>query len=177
MTRLLTALVLVVSGLLLTAPTAHAADGCRRTLAAYPQLDPGDREPAVRTLQCAINDLGFGPVTVDGYYGPETKKALTPLVNAREGQPAHPYRLTPLFWHQLYGRQLPNRTLEQGDRGPAVRTLQRALRAWGFTIVVDGDFGAQTVSVLKEYQRVHQLRQSGRTDRDTRYFLDGADYY
>ena len=60
---------------------------------AYPELDPGDREPAVRTLQCAINDLGFGPVTVDGYYGPQTKKALTPLVDARDGGRAHPYRL------------------------------------------------------------------------------------
>lgn len=177
MTRLLTALVLVVSGLLLTAPSAHAAPECRRTLPAYPQLAPGDREPAVRTLQCAINDLGFGPVTVDGHYGPETRKALTPLVNAREGQPSHPYRLTPLFWHQLYGRHLPERTLEQGDRGPAVRNLQRALRAWGSTIAVDGDFGTQTVRVLKDYQEVHELRQSGRTDRDTRYFLGGADYY
>ena len=103
--------------------------------------------------------------------------ALTPLVDAREGQPAHPTGSRRCSARALRPASSPNRTLEQGDHGAAVRTLQRALRAWGFTIVVDGDFGAQTVSVLKEYQRVHQLRQSGRTDRDTRYFLDGADYY
>ena len=150
---------------------------CRRTLGSYPSLDPGDRRPAVRTLQCAINDLGLGPVAVDGYYGPQTKNALTPLVMAREGQPPRPYRLTPLFWHQLYGRQLPDRTLREGDHGRAVRDLQRALRAWGLTLVVDGDFGPQTVRVLWEYQAQHDLRQTGRTDADTRYFLDGADYY
>lgn len=159
------------------AAPAGAAAQCRRTLSTYPQLDPGDRSPAVRTLQCAINDLGLGPVVVDGYYGPQTKAALTPLVEAREGQPPHPYRLTPLFWHQLYGRQVPQRTLTEGDRGPGVRNLQRALRAWGFEIVVDGDFGAQTVRVLKEYQEVHQVPQTGRTDARTRYFLRGGDYY
>jgi peptidoglycan hydrolase-like protein with peptidoglycan-binding domain len=158
---------------------AHTQAGapCRRTLPAYPQLDPGDRSEAVRTLQCAINDLGYGPVTVDGYYGPQTKQALAPLVGAREGQPPHPYRITPLFWHQLYGLQLPHRTLAQGDRGPAVRTLQRALRAWGLTVAVDGDFGPQTTAALEDYQRQHHVRPTGRTDRATRYFLVGGDYY
>jgi peptidoglycan hydrolase-like protein with peptidoglycan-binding domain len=158
------------------APAARSTE-CRRTLAYYPPLDPGDRGPAVRTLQCAINDLGLGPVVVDGYYGPETKKALTPVVNGREGQPPHPYRLTSLFWHQLYGLQLPHRTLREGDHGHDVRTLQRALRAYGIEVVVDGDFGSQTTGAVKAYQERHAIRETGRTDRSTRFFLVGGDYY
>ena len=150
---------------------------CRRTLAAYPELDPGDRDPAVRTLQCAINDLGLGPVVVDGYYGPETKKALAPVVMGREGQPPHPYRLSPLFWHQLYGLQLPHHTLREGDHGRDVRNLQRALRAWGLDLVVDGDFGAQTTAAVRAYQEVHDIPLTGRTDRQTRFYLVGGDYY
>jgi peptidoglycan hydrolase-like protein with peptidoglycan-binding domain len=65
----------------LLAPTAASAapatqqpsarlGSCQRTLAHYPVLHPGDRRPAVRTLQCALNDAGYRPVAVDGWYGP-----------------------------------------------------------------------------------------------------------
>ena len=150
---------------------------CQRTLASYPTLNPGARNDAVRTLQCAVNDLGLGPVVVDGYYGPETKAALAPVVMGREGQPPHPYRLTPLFWHQLYGLQLPHRTLREGDHGPDVRNLQRAIRAFGIEVIVDGDFGAQTTSAVKEYQQVHDIPETGRTDQHTRFYLHGGDYF
>jgi peptidoglycan hydrolase-like protein with peptidoglycan-binding domain len=160
------------------APVARSAE-CRRTLAHYPLLDPGDRRPAVRTLQCTINDLGLGPVVVDGYYGPQTKKALTRVVNGREGQPPHPYRLYPLFWSQLYGLQIPEDTvLRQGDHGPLVRILQRSLRAYGITVVVDGDFGPQTRSAVQSYQRHHgDTSPSGIVDEDVMFYLHGGDYY
>jgi peptidoglycan hydrolase-like protein with peptidoglycan-binding domain len=173
---LLCGLLAAAPGQAAPAPEARSAE-CRRTLAYYPLLDPGDRGPAVRTLQCAINDLGLGPVVVDGYYGPETKRALSPVVRGREGQPPHPYRLTSLFWHQLYGLQLPHRTLREGDHGHDVRTLQRALRAYGIEVVVDGDFGPQTTGAVKAYQERHAIRETGRTDRSTRFFLVGGDYY
>jgi peptidoglycan hydrolase-like protein with peptidoglycan-binding domain len=148
-------------------------------LPAYPELDPGDRSPAVRTLQCAINDLGLGPVVVDGYYGPQTKKALTPVVNGREGQPPHPYRLYPLFWSQLYGLQIPEDTvLRQGDHGRVVRLLQRSLRAYGITVVVDGDFGPQTKTAVQAYQRHHgDTSPNGVVDEDVMFYLHGGDYY
>ena len=138
-----------------------AAPTCRRTLAHYPILAPGDRSPAVRTLQCAINDLGLGPVVVDGYYGPQTKAALTPVVNSFEGVPPHPYRITKTFWTMLYGAQLPDRELRLGDHGPAVRTLQLALRAWGLDVVVDGDFGSQTRDAVKTFQSAHNIDRDG----------------
>ena len=154
-----------------------AAPECRRTLPAYPVLEPGDRRPAVRTLQCAINDLGLGPVVVDGYYGPETKAALRPVVNSFEGQPPHPYTITKTFWTMLYGAQLPDHELRLGDHGPAVRTLQLALRAWGLGLVVDGDFGPQTRDAVKTFQSGQNMTATGRVDYATRYMLGGGEYW
>jgi peptidoglycan hydrolase-like protein with peptidoglycan-binding domain len=172
------ALLVVLSGLLTVAPPSEAARApvtskaaCQRTLAAYPILRPGDRTPAVRTLQCSLNDLGLGPVAVDGFYGPQTKAAVKTIVDGFEGEPPHPYRINNGFWVILFGCQLPQRQLAEGDHGHAVLVLQRALRAAGGTIVVDGDFGPQTTAVVKEYQKAQGQRQTGRVTGDTRFIL------
>ena len=154
-----------------------AATQCRRTLHDFPELSPGDRRPAVRTLQCAINDLGLGPVEVDGYYGPQTKEALGAVVKTFEGRPPHPYRITKTFWTMLYGAQLPDHELRIGDQGPAVRTLQLALRAWGLELTVDGDFGPQTRDAVKTFQAAHNSTATGRVDYATRYMLGGGEYW
>jgi len=155
----------------------ESASHCRRTLTHYPVLRPGARRPGVRTLQCAVNDLGLAPVVVDGWYGPQTKRALRAIVRSFEGTPAHPYRITSTFWTTLYGAQLPDRTLRLGDHGHAVRVLQRALRAWGSELIVDGDFGPQTQHTVEDLQQALQIRPSGRVDRDTRYMLGGGFYW
>ena len=49
--------------------------------------------------------------------------------------------------------------------------LQRALRAAGATIVVDGDFGPQTTAVVRRYQKAQGLAQTGRVERRTRFIL------
>ncbi|MEO0357466.1 MAG: peptidoglycan-binding protein [Pseudomonadota bacterium] len=43
-------------------------------------------------------------------------------------------------------------TLQMGDRGDAVRALQRMLNQTGATLVVDGAFGPSTFNVLKAFQ-------------------------
>lgn len=153
-------------------PVAAEAASCRRTLATYPVLRPGAQGPAVRTLQCGLNDLGLGPVVVDGYYGPQTRKAVWQIVRGFEGQGTPtPYRIDNGFWTLLNGRQLPSRVLETGDRGQAVRLLQRALRAAGADIVVDGDFGPQVRSVVQAYQRHVGYPATGRVNQETRFML------
>ncbi|MDX6671639.1 MAG: hypothetical protein QOI91_2002 [Solirubrobacteraceae bacterium] len=47
-------------------------------------------------------------------------------------------------------------TLKRGDRGPAVRSLQRLLG-----VRADGVFGATTVRSLKRFQRRHRMRVDG----------------
>ena len=111
----------------------------------------------MRTLQCSLNDVGVGPVVVDGFYGPQTKAAVKEITDGFEGTGVpHPYRINNGFWVLLFGRQLPDSNLAIGAHGPTVKVLQRALRAAGGDIVVDGNFGAQTEAVVKAYQREHQ---------------------
>jgi peptidoglycan hydrolase-like protein with peptidoglycan-binding domain len=174
--------VLLVSGLLVTgpagaAPAPHqvrvAKPKCQRTLASYPILKPGDRKKAVRTLQCSLNDVGVGPVVVDGFYGPQTQAAVKKITDGFEGQGApHPYRINNGFWTLLFGRQLPDSNLAIGAHGPVVKVLQRALRAAGADIVVDGNFGAQTEKVVKAYQKEMDVRPAtGVVNDNTRFFL------
>jgi peptidoglycan hydrolase-like protein with peptidoglycan-binding domain len=146
---------------------------CQRTLASYPILKPGDRKNAVRTLQCSLNDVGVGPVVVDGFYGPQTQAAVKKITDGFEGQGApHPYRINNGFWTLLFGRQLPNRSLAIGAHGQAVTVLQRALRAAGGDIVVDGSFGAQTQKVVKAYQEEMDVHPAtGVVNENTRFFL------
>jgi peptidoglycan hydrolase-like protein with peptidoglycan-binding domain len=151
---------------------ARASAACQRTLPSYPILHLGDRSPAVRTLQCSLNDLGLGPVVVDGYYGPQTRKAVWKIVSHFEGgPPEHPFRINNGMWTLLFGCQLPDHQLVEGDRGHAVVVLQRALRAAGGSIVVDGDFGPQTTAVVKQYQKAQGNAQTGRVEERTRFML------
>ena len=162
---------------LLTVPTVADAtavaphSGCHRTLASYPILEPGDRGRAVRTLQCALDDAGYGPVEVDGWYGPETRRGVRRVENTFEGAAPEPGRVNNGFWTLLYGRQLPSRVLRTGDHGRAVKNLQRALRAAGGDLVVDGRFGPQTRRVVRAYQRHFHYRPTGHTNQETVFML------
>jgi peptidoglycan hydrolase-like protein with peptidoglycan-binding domain len=166
---------LLVAGPAEAAPVEQvsAKAACQRTLASYPILQPGDRKAAVRTLQCSLNDVGVGPVVVDGFYGPQTKAAVKEITDGFEGTGVpHPYRINNGFWVLLFGRQLPNSNLALGAHGSAVTVLQRALRAAGATIVVDGNFGVQTEKVVKAYQREMSVHPAnGVVNADTRFFL------
>lgn len=155
------------------APSAaqDQATTCQRTLATYPVLRPGDRRPAVRTLQCVLNDAGWGPVVVDGFYGPQTRQAVRRIEAGFEGTAPSPGRINNGFWVLLFGQQLPDRNLQLGQHGPAVRTLQRALRAAGATIAVDAQFGPQTRSVVRAYQRRHHFAPTGVVNANTRFIL------
>jgi len=176
--RVLALLAVLTATVTVTAPSQAAPSAtvekaaCHRTLPSYPTLQLGDRGPAVRTLQCSLNDLGLGPVVVDGYYGRQTRRAVWKIVSNFEGDvPAHPFRINNGMWTLLFGCQLPDRQLAEGAHGHAVVVLQRALRAAGGTIVVDGDFGPQTTTVVKQYQKAQGNAQTGRVEARTRFML------
>ncbi|MFN8194227.1 MAG: peptidoglycan-binding protein [Nocardioidaceae bacterium] len=166
---------------LVSGTTAHAAaapdaarqatGGCHRTLASYPVLHAGDRGKAVRTLQCLLNDDGFGPVTVDGIYGEETKAAILDLESGFEGTPEHPFRIGGGMWTLMIAARMPDRLLEQGDSGHAVVLLQRALRAGRGELAVDGDFGPQTKAAVKAFQRHNGVKATGKVNARTRFWL------
>ena len=158
------------------APAATARvqgpEPCRRTLPHYPKVRPGERSRGVRVLQCVINDTSLGPITVDGWYGPETRGAIRRLWGAFEGRPPHPYVVKHWYWTILFAVSHRMRGLHLGDLGVRVRSLQRALRADGWSIVVDGYFGRQTRARVRAFQRSCELTPaSGRVNEDTAFNL------
>ena len=65
------------------------------------------------------------------------------------------------------------RALRQGDRGAAVRRRQERLRAVGYGLATDADFGASTVAVVRAFQRhFRQARVDGVIDASTDAVLD-----
>jgi peptidoglycan hydrolase-like protein with peptidoglycan-binding domain len=52
--------------------------------------------------------------------------------------------------------------LETGDRGPAVRDLQRRLARLGHVIGVDGAFGDDTAAIVRRFQRAEHVAETGR---------------
>jgi peptidoglycan hydrolase-like protein with peptidoglycan-binding domain len=176
---LLAVLAMVAVGLL--APTtadaaatqqaSARAGSCHRTLRHYPVLLPGARRPAVRTLQCILDDDGYGPVVVDGRYGPQTRAAVRRVEGGFEGPAPRPGRINNGFWVLLFGQHLPDRDLSLGQHGPVVKTLQRALRAAGGHLAVNGSFGRQTRRVVRHYQLSQGVPVTGVVDEHTRFFL------
>ncbi len=51
--------------------------------------------------------------------------------------------------------------LKKGDKGVAVTDIQKKLSDLGFAITIDGDFGPKTEKTVKEFQKKHQLTQTG----------------
>lgn len=73
---------------------------------------------------------------------------------------------------QSFSLELP--VLRRGDRGEAVKALQRQLRGWGAAIEADGSFGPATETAVKSYQAEHDLVAHGVADRVTRKKMLGV---
>ncbi|WP_076261252.1 peptidoglycan-binding domain-containing protein [Intrasporangium flavum] len=161
-----------------TAPTTSAttsagsvAGSCTRTLDAYPQLDPGATGPAVSALQCFLNDADFGPVAVDGTYGAPTRAAVAKVEATFEGGPSRPGRVDGGFWVSIISRSLGDGTLKPGSKGADVTTLQRALRAAGAKLAVDGAFGAETKKAVETLQAANRIGVDGIVGEETLFLL------
>jgi peptidoglycan hydrolase-like protein with peptidoglycan-binding domain len=61
--------------------------------------------------------------------------------------PAHPVAHSPVLY--------------PWDTGPAVARMQELLKAHGFEMRIDGDFGWRTEVAVKQFQRQHSLRIDG----------------
>ena len=63
--------------------------------------------------------------------------------------------------------RLGSRALRVGDRGPAVKALQKLLAKAGFKTGADGRYGTSTAKVVKSFQRAANLKATGVADRGT----------
>jgi len=105
----------------------------------------------IERMQEILNKRG-ADLELDGIFGPKTEAAVKKyqkdkglVVDGIVG---------PLTYWSLH-------TLADGDSGPEVKILQRLLNHKGFTLVVDGIFGAKTGAAVKKYQGDHSLVVDG----------------
>jgi len=72
------------------------------------------------------------------------------------------------FVHPLvYHTQTEEPVLEQGQLGADVADVQRSLKAVGYDVAIDGQFGPKTLAALQNFQQQHGLAQSGKADSAT----------
>lgn len=145
-----------------------------------PEIQQGDRGELVEALQERLTDLGYFNESITGYFGEITEAAviqfqtdngLTPdgIVGAgttnvlRKAGPARSQRQdNPL-------------TLEEGDQGPAVETLQNQLTSLGYYDgPITGFFGPLTETALIQFQRDKGLMADGIVGNATQSAIDSA---
>lgn len=61
-----------------------------------------------------------------------------------------------------YGGTVPSPTLKKGSKGEAVKNLQKFLTWYGVKLTADGEFGGNTKSALKVFQKKLLLQFTGR---------------
>ncbi len=145
----------------------------------YKTLRPGDEGDNVRVLQNALKKKGFYSGSVDGKYGPSTRKAVEKYqayvgltVDGKAGEKT----LTALYEgktalnsqkdrekkHQADVVVKNSRTLYYGCTGSRVRQLQRALHKAGcYNGAYDGVYGDLTYDAVKKYQYKQGLHADG----------------
>lgn len=136
-----------------------------RAAAAIPTLRKGSRGALVTQLQNKLRAKGYN-VSADGDFGPKTEAAVKAFQRAKglrvDGV------VGPNTWAKLNQvttpppaapRAMP--TLRQGASGAAVSTLQNRLRAHGYNVSVDGQFGPRTADAVRSFQRAKGLGVDG----------------
>jgi peptidoglycan hydrolase-like protein with peptidoglycan-binding domain len=160
------------------------------------ELAKGSTGPAVEKMQQQLEVAGFKTKTgVDGKFGKETKAALEGFQSS-QGLPATG-RLDPATNAKLQVASAPKPpvadrfepgapvppgasevgALAQGAKGPAVKAAQEQLIKAGYELPkfgADGDFGGETVGVLKRFQSDNKLTPSGTLDTPTLAALKNA---
>jgi peptidoglycan hydrolase-like protein with peptidoglycan-binding domain len=120
---------------------------------AQPVIRKGSRGDAVTRAQENLNLRGFDSGRVDGIFGAKTEKAVR-LYQSFRGLAVDGI-VGPRTWARL-----DPPTVRNGSRGPAVTLLQQLLIDNGFDPGdIDGDFGPNTESAVREFQTVFGLEE------------------
>jgi len=132
-----------------------------------PRLGRGSRGPAVSRLQQLLNQRGFGPGVVTGFFGPRTEAAV------RAFQAFDRIPVTGIVdvatWVALgvACQPMPMNCprLAIGSRGPSVAQLQQLLNSFGFNVGArDGVFGPRTEAGVRAFQSSRGLPVTGVVD-------------
>ena len=128
-------------------------------------LERGDRGLEVSFVQRSLGRHGY-PLNIDGIFGEKTERAL------KSFQADYGVEMSGRIGEQERSLLNGAKALRRGDRGQKVRLLQENLRASGYDIVVDGDFGRHTVAAMRQFQRSVGLADTGVVSAATREALE-----
>jgi peptidoglycan hydrolase-like protein with peptidoglycan-binding domain len=120
------------------------------TLSPWPEVQQGDRNHPIRTLQYLLRARGHS-VAVDGIFGPQTDAAVRAF--QREKGLGVDGIVGPLTWGALIIE------VRQGSQGDAVRGVQEEFQFRNLSgdpskgLAVDGIFGPKTDAAVRAFQQ------------------------
>lgn len=140
-------------------------------------LKKGSQGAAVKLLQKRLKELGYYKSYVDGDYGNETVTAVKNFqrknglsVDGVAGSQTLK-KLNSTSAIDVNGKTEDDKnedsssddgSLEKGDKGDAVKNLQKRLKELGYyKTTCDGDYGDVTVAAVKAFQKMNGLYQDG----------------
>ena len=139
----------------------------------YSALQEGNTGSAVTNLQYTLYELGYYDGDIDGVYGITTRDAVRAFqirndlkVDGKAGSKT----LSLLYSSKAIPAQAANtkyETLEKGDRGEAVISLQQTLINLGYLKTKSGLYDSDTVTAVKNFQRYNGLVVDGKAGSDT----------
>jgi len=125
-----------------------------------PSSMPPGGDPLIVQAQRWLNQAYGAGLTVDGRYGPNTKRAIVRALQIElNSQYGAGLGVDGIFGPATKAA-IP--LIAQGDSGSIVRLLQAALQGNGFSPVrIDGVFGPNTHIAVMNFQRYRQIRADG----------------
>jgi peptidoglycan hydrolase-like protein with peptidoglycan-binding domain len=126
----------------------------------HPTIKQGSHGTAVKLAQRRLVARGYSPLAQDGIFGGQTKQRVRAYQTDRSHDTVQPLPVDGIVGAKTWARLDPP-TIEEGATGDAVKLLQHLLSNFGFTVAVDGQFGAATKAALVEFQTWFGLEPDG----------------
>lgn len=124
-----------------------------------PILRKGNKGESVKLLQQILNNSFYYSLKVDGDFGSSTEAAVKDLQKQR-GLTADGV-VGSKTWDVLSRRPETLPTLRRGSKSFDVKFLQERLGMFGYSVAMDGDFGAKTEATVKRFQQENRLTADG----------------
>lgn len=124
----------------------------------WPLVQRGDSGERVKSVQYLLRARGYS-LTVDGAFGSGTESTVKSFQTSRS-----------LSADGIVGAKTWEAlalTVQRGDSGDAVRAVQSQLVSKGYSLTVDGAFGAGTETAVKSFQSARGLGADGVVGLDT----------
>ena len=120
-------------------------------MADNPTIKQGSQGAAVKKAQKHLIDRGYAPLTADGIFGGQTRNRVRNYQTDRKDDAVQPLAVDGIVGPKTWARLDPP-TIKKGADGSSVKLLQTRLSEFGFPTAVDGDFGPNTETALKDFQ-------------------------